>query len=197
MMISGQESGSGIQNLGSCRALGAISQSSTRSANKKMLSDSGFLISERGFSLITAIFLLVVVASLGTMSVTFFAAQQQSSAIEALGTRAYQAARAGIEWGAFQITQSQVAGYSFASSCQNPATATSSVPYQSSVSMTNTPLESYSLVVSCFAASHVENSSPASAVWVYNLTAAASGLSGASPGDANYVERVTKTVIWQ
>lgn len=57
---------------------------------------------QRGFSLISAIFLLVVIAALGTFAVTLSTTQQQSAALDVLGSRAYQAARAGIEWGAFQ-----------------------------------------------------------------------------------------------
>jgi MSHA biogenesis protein MshP len=57
---------------------------------------------QRGFSLVTAIFLLVVIAALGTFTVTLFTTQQQSAALDVLGSRAYQAARAGIEWGAYQ-----------------------------------------------------------------------------------------------
>lgn len=58
---------------------------------------------QRGFSLISAIFLLVVIAALGTFAVTLSTTQQQSAALDVLGSRAYQAARAGIEWGAYQI----------------------------------------------------------------------------------------------
>ena len=58
---------------------------------------------QRGFSLPTAIFLLVVLAGLGAVMATFFTVQQQSSALDILGERAYQASRAGIEWGAFQV----------------------------------------------------------------------------------------------
>src|SRR5450759_5217791 len=43
---------------------------------------------QRGFSLVSAIFLLVVIA-----------------ALDVLGSRAYQASRAGIEWGAYQVLQ--------------------------------------------------------------------------------------------
>ena len=58
---------------------------------------------QRGFSLISAIFLLVVIAALGTFAVTLSTTQQQSSAMDVMGARAYQAARAGIEWGAYQV----------------------------------------------------------------------------------------------
>ena len=59
----------------------------------------------KGFSLISAIFLLVVVAALGTFAVTISTTQQQSAAMDVLGSRAYQAARAGIEWEAYQVLQ--------------------------------------------------------------------------------------------
>ncbi len=59
----------------------------------------------RGFSLISAIFLLVVIAALGTFAVTLSTTQQQSAALDVQGARAYQAARAGIEWGAYQVLQ--------------------------------------------------------------------------------------------
>ena len=58
---------------------------------------------QKGLSLVTAIFLLVVLAGLGAVMMTFFTAQQQSTALDIMGTRAYQAAKAGIEWGAYQV----------------------------------------------------------------------------------------------
>ena len=56
-----------------------------------------------GFSLVTAIFLLVILASLGAFIVTISGVQQTSSALDMQGSRAYQAARAGIEWGTYQV----------------------------------------------------------------------------------------------
>lgn len=151
---------------------------------------------QRGFSLITAIFLLVVLLSLATLMMTFFAAQQQSSALDVLRARAYQVSRAGIEWGTFQITQSQVVASpgQFAMACQG---GTSSVPATPSTqpSLSGTPYSSfYTLGVSCFATSHVEGTT---SVWAYNLTATASGVDGATPGGLGYVERVTQATIWQ
>jgi Tfp pilus assembly protein PilX len=59
---------------------------------------------QQGFSLVTAIFLLVVLAGLGAVMATFFTNQQQSSALDVMGSRAYQAARAGIEWAVYDTT---------------------------------------------------------------------------------------------
>jgi MSHA biogenesis protein MshP len=75
-----------------------------------------------GFSLLTAIFLLVVLAGLGGVMVTFFAAQQQSSTMDVLGSRAYQASRAGIEWAAYNIVQNN-AGHTVGWLCCSSCTA--------------------------------------------------------------------------
>ena len=46
-----------------------------------------------------AVFILIVLGGLGVVMITVFGGQQRSAAYDALGTRAYQAARAGIEVG--------------------------------------------------------------------------------------------------
>lgn len=151
------------------------------------------LSSERGFSLITAIFLLVVLAGLGAMMVTFFAAQQQSSTTDTLGSRAYQAARTGMEWGAFQITQSGVVSppFVFATACQG---GTSVVPVTPSTQPTlaGTPLSAFTLIDSCYATGYTEGTS--SAV-VYTITSTTSGVNGAQPGSADYVQRVVQASV--
>jgi MSHA biogenesis protein MshP len=58
---------------------------------------------QRGFSLVSAIFLLVVIAALGAFAVTLSTTQHQGAALDVLGARAYHAARSGIEWGAYQV----------------------------------------------------------------------------------------------
>jgi MSHA biogenesis protein MshP len=58
---------------------------------------------QRGFSIVTAIFLIVVLAGLGVFIVSVTGLQQSSSQLDVQGVRAYQAARAGIEWAAYQV----------------------------------------------------------------------------------------------
>ncbi|MBI5889669.1 MAG: pilus assembly protein MshP [Nitrosomonadales bacterium] len=58
---------------------------------------------QKGFSIVSAIFLLVVLAFLGLAMATFSVNQQQSAAMDVMGARAYQAARAGVEWGAYSV----------------------------------------------------------------------------------------------
>ncbi len=70
-----------------------------------MTHPASFIVPKRragGAGLVTAIFLLVVLAGLGVALVSVFTSQQASSTLDEQGARAYQAARAGIEWGLFQ-----------------------------------------------------------------------------------------------
>lgn len=57
---------------------------------------------QAGVGLVTAIFLLVVLAGLGVASVTLFTSQQASANLDLEGAKAYQAARAGIDWGLYE-----------------------------------------------------------------------------------------------
>jgi MSHA biogenesis protein MshP len=125
----------------------------------------------RGFSLISAIFLLVVIAALGTFAVTLSTSQQQSAALDVLGSRAYQAARAGIEWGAYQALQNN--------SCVN----TPSLP-----PMPNT-LANFNVKVDC---SWTAASEASATVTMYQLTSTATQGTQATP---NYVERQISVTI--
>lgn len=55
----------------------------------------------RGVALVTAIFLLVVLSGLAVAVVSLTTSQQTSATQDEQGARAYQAARAGIEWALF------------------------------------------------------------------------------------------------
>ena len=57
----------------------------------------------RGFALVAAIFLLVIIAAMGAFAVGLSANAHSSSAVAVMGARAYEAARAGIEWAAYQV----------------------------------------------------------------------------------------------
>lgn len=57
---------------------------------------------QRGFSILTAVFLIVVLSLFGVFILSVTGIQQSSQALDIQGVRAYQAARAGVEWAAFQ-----------------------------------------------------------------------------------------------
>jgi MSHA biogenesis protein MshP len=73
----------------------ADSQPATR--NSKLRS------AQRGFSIVTAIFLVVVLALLGVFIVSVTGLQLSGQQLDIQGARAYQAARAGIEWAAYEV----------------------------------------------------------------------------------------------
>src|SRR3989440_11392874 len=58
---------------------------------------------QKGFSLVAAIFLLVVLALMGALIASVTGMQQASGQLDVSGVRAYQSARAGVEWAAYQV----------------------------------------------------------------------------------------------
>ncbi|MGZ5621687.1 MAG: hypothetical protein ACXWFG_12565, partial [Methylobacter sp.] len=59
-------------------------------------------MNQRGFSLIMGIFLIAVLGGIAVFIGRVSTMQHQSSALDEEGAMAYQAARAGIEWGVYQ-----------------------------------------------------------------------------------------------
>jgi len=129
-----------------------------------------------GFSLVSAIFLLVVIAALGTFAVTLSTTQHQSAALDVMGARAYQAARAGIEWGAYQLLITG-GGCAVATAAPLPALAGT--------------LSGFTVNVTCIAAPSNEG---AAVVTMYQLTSTATQ---GVVGTPNYVEREISVSIAQ
>lgn len=121
---------------------------------------------QRGFALVTAIFLLVVLAALGAAMLTFSSAQHMGSAMDVQGARAYQAARAGIEWGAYQALRN--------SSCAGSTT----------VALAG-ELAGFTLVIGC-------NQTTSGSLIVYQITSTASI---GSAGQVNRAERQLQATI--
>lgn len=124
----------------------------------------------RGFAMVSAIFLLVVLTALGAFMVTFSTAQHATSAQDVMGTRAAQAARAGIEWGSYQVL-TPVSAPAAAACTINPLALAGN-------------LAGFTVVVTCIASGpFVENGN---SITIYNITStASSGIAGSS----TYVER--------
>lgn len=66
-----------------------------------------------GFTLVSAIFLLVVLVVLGSSIVTLSAVQHTTSAVRIQSLRAHYAARAGLEWAVKRVGASASCGGSF------------------------------------------------------------------------------------
>ena len=143
---------------------------------------------QQGFAIVAAIFLLVVLAALGAFMVTFSTVQHTTAAQDSQGVRAYEAAHAGTEWGAYQILKNPGAGFALA--CRTPPT--SQVLPALAANLAN-----FTVTVSCTATQYDEGSrtaAGASPLWVYRVTSTAT--SGVV-GQTNYIERQIQVTIGQ
>jgi MSHA biogenesis protein MshP len=57
----------------------------------------------RGFALVLALVLIVALATIGAYLLTVSNVQVESGVMDEQGARAYQAARAGVDWGAYRV----------------------------------------------------------------------------------------------
>jgi MSHA biogenesis protein MshP len=71
---------------------------------------------ERGFLVIAAVFLIVVLAALAGYLMTTSTTSQAASAADQNSARAYQAARAGVEWALYHVLQNPPGG-TFKAAC--------------------------------------------------------------------------------
>jgi MSHA biogenesis protein MshP len=140
---------------------------------------------QRGFTIVSAIFILVVLAALAAFAMVISTTQQIGSALDLQGARAYQAARAGIEWGTWQVWNSSPASRSLANCASASSSFTPTAP----------TLSAFKVTVTCNKATD-PNGGPT----VFSITAVACNqpAGGVCPGNAggqNYVERrITVTI---
>jgi MSHA biogenesis protein MshP len=129
-----------------------------------------------GFTMVSAIFILVVLAGLGAAMVTISGVQHKSSTLDLLGSRAYQAARAGVEWGAYTVSNGNACFASPSNFVPQAAT-----------------LNTFTVQVTC-------TSTVSNGVTIYAVTSTACNFpaAGACPGDSgneHYVERVIQVSL--
>ena len=143
-----------------------------KSANKTPLGlYQGAQRSQAGFTLITALFLLIVVAGLSVYMITIRNVQQSTVVFAQQGARAMQAARAGIEWGIYQ------------------AMDTIPVCGSSTFSATGTALNAYSITVECTTSAHIE---AGETINTYVLTSTAEA---GAYGTLDYVSRRLRATV--
>jgi MSHA biogenesis protein MshP len=129
---------------------------------------------QRGFAAIAAIFLVVLLAALGAFMVSISNTAQLDSAKDIQGSRAYWAARAGLEW-----------GLGSASAVASPASITSTT----CTSATPLSIEGFSVQVSCTVATYLEGDPR----YLIKITSVASA--GGVPGSIGYVERSVSAAL--
>jgi MSHA biogenesis protein MshP len=116
---------------------------------------------EAGFSIVTAIFLVVVLAALGAFIVSVTGLQQATQVQDVQGVRAYQAARAGVEWGAWHVLDPNNTGGAALPAC--PASPTHLTDLAGS-------LASFTVTVTCEATTTTEGNRD---IGVYRIVATA------------------------
>jgi MSHA biogenesis protein MshP len=126
---------------------------------------------QHGFSLVSAIFIVVVLAFLGLMMVTIGVMQQATVSHAVQGARAYQAARSGLEWA---IDQSVAAG------------ACASLP---STDLTVAGLDGFRVAVTC-AQSDVTEAGAS-----YQVFALVSTAEYGTFGDVYYFSRILRATV--
>jgi MSHA biogenesis protein MshP len=153
---------------------------------------------QRGFSIVTAIFLLVVLSLLGAFIVSVTGLQQSSQQLDVQGVRAYQAARAGIEWGAWQVLDPN--------NTLNPATCSPvvlpSCPASTNLSGLAGSLSPFTVTVTCSGAINAPTTEGNRNIGAYQIIATACNQPVVGPGTcpnstptAGYVERQLQATL--
>lgn len=136
---------------------------------------------QAGFSLVAAVFLIVVLAALGAFVVQLAMSQYQSANLELLEARAQAAAEAGIEYGANLVLQTPPA------ICINP----NSYPFV----LTQGALKGFAVTVTCTPTTHQVYSGTPPAAKNYVVYSLAATASSGIYGRPDYVaRRVTRNV---
>lgn len=129
---------------------------------------------QRGFTIVAALFIVVALALLGAAMVHMSAGQHIGAALDIQGSRALAAARAGSDWLVTRIVTEESDG--------NPQYDCPAVaPFA---------FAGFNLAVSCTHSTHDEEGNR---VRVYAIVAVASA--GGVPGNLAYVERRIDTVV--
>jgi MSHA biogenesis protein MshP len=124
---------------------------------------------QNGFAIVSAIFLLIVLALLGAFMLTMSNTQHLTSAQDIQGSRAYWAAKAGIQWAADRVKPPAV-------TC--PASPTTFL------------LDGFSVTVKCDYKDYTEGTTAKRIYWVESTATA-----GGSVGSIAYTERVINAFI--
>ena len=133
-----------------------------------------------GFAIVSAIFIIVTLAILGVFMLRLSTTQHVGSALDSMGARAYQAARAGTEWGMFHAIR-------------NSTDAATAPRCTAGTNTTSFVLDGFTVTVTCTAVASGD-AAEAGLGHLFSITSTACNLpaSGACPGAAgqlNYVER--------
>jgi MSHA biogenesis protein MshP len=142
---------------------------------------------DHGFALASAIFILVVLAALA-VGITLLTTQSQTGlAQDLLGSRAYQAARAGLDWGAYRVLDplniTATSGSAPLPNCPGAATSTcptAAAPLSATMPtspFTSTVLAAYTVMLQCSCTDHTEAGRSIRVFQLKSTAASGTGLS--------------------
>ena len=123
----------------------------------------------RGFALVPALFLIVVVALLAVVAVRITTAQQETVVLGLQQARALAAARAGIDWAAYNALNGSCAG--------------------GTLNLSAASLAGYAVVVTCAATAYTDGNGSFQA---YSITATATF---GNYGSADFARRVVRATF--
>jgi MSHA biogenesis protein MshP len=129
-----------------------------------------------GFAIVSAIFILVVLAALAGFIVSVTSTQSLTFAQDIQGARAYQAARAGTEWGIQQWLAA------------TPSATCPSTPVGTPLTFTDADLSGFQTVV-------VGTGPTASGGVNFCTLIATATPTGAAPGSVGFIERQIRVVV--
>jgi len=127
-----------------------------------------------GFSMVSAIFILVILSLAGAFASKIISRLSSSNEMSINGQRAYYAAKSGLEWALYQVT-----------------TTPASCPATTTLSFTQVGLNHFQALVTCTAASFTEGAPGGTTYNIFTLTSV--GSRGAATDD----DYVTRTMITQ
>lgn len=116
---------------------------------------------ESGFSIVTAIFLLVALALLGAFMLSLSSTQQVTTAQDVQGSQAFRAARTGLDWA--------ISGVQAAAACPTASAPT---------------VEGYTVTIACTSKTYDEAGTTRKIYWLESTATR-----GGAVGGIGYVER--------
>jgi len=133
---------------------------------------------QRGVGLVAAVFLLLVIGGLIAFLVKMSGLQHSTAALDVQGSRAFQSARAGIDWGVYRVLRDN--------SCAGSA----------SFALAGN-LSDFTVTVVCIDTPYTEIDATVKHVYSIVATACNRPLAGACPGTAGpfYVERQLQALV--
>lgn len=145
-------------------------------------------MNSRGFVLMAALFLIVTFAAIGAYLVTISTAQIEAATQDEQGARAYLAARAGIDWGAYQVLRNPTGAFA-TTTCTTPATQTLTFDGLGGPASG----DAFRASITCARSTETERGETVE-VFLITSTGCNRAACGAS-GDSTYVERQLQLVL--